>query len=148
MGHKQAAILRQGERGRRAGEQGRRGRKAPSRWADDGRKIASREHAHITSRLGGEGVPETILSGRNPALFDKQVRKGVLNHYADIIEVVRGDGKQEIVYLRHGTSLEDGALTACYVVQPHRVARTGGFEGCKAANRALQRQRMPAENIL
>ena len=50
MGHKQAAILRQGERGRRAGEQGRRGRKAPSRWADDGRKIARREHAHMTSR--------------------------------------------------------------------------------------------------
>ena len=51
MGHKQRSCDKERER---EGAQGRGGRKALSRWAGDGRKIASREHAHVTSGLGGE----------------------------------------------------------------------------------------------
>ena len=87
MGHKQAAILRQGEleRERRAGEQGRRGRKAPSRRAGDGRKIARREHAHMTSGQE-EGGSKEHTSDMKPSTHRQPTKEGgQSNQSADII---------------------------------------------------------------
>ena len=73
------------EREESAGEQGRRGRKAPSRRAGDGRKIARKEHAHMTSGQE-EGGSKEHTSDMKPSTHRQPTKEGgQSNQSADII---------------------------------------------------------------